>query len=137
MKLPQDSGAPPYRLVADAIRKMIRSGQLAPGERVPSSRELEAEYEIANMTARSSLRLLRDEGLIYSVPGRGNFVADPLPSEAPPVGAGRNASGEGRLGSAEYEQLTARLDELSERVDHLMSVLESLTERLPGPPGEQ
>ncbi|WP_326597868.1 GntR family transcriptional regulator [Streptomyces sp. NBC_01803] len=133
MKLPQDSGAPPYRLVADAIRKMIRSGRLAPGDKVPSSRELEAEYEIANMTARSSLRLLRDEGLIYSVPGRGNFVADPLPSEARPLGADRNASGEGRLGSTEYEQLSARLDELSERVDHMMSLLERLNEKRPRP----
>ncbi len=62
MKLPKDSDTPPYRLVAEELRRQIRSGRLKPGERVPSSRDLEATYEIANMTARSALRMLRDEG---------------------------------------------------------------------------
>ncbi|ONK12601.1 winged helix-turn-helix domain-containing protein [Streptomyces sp. MP131-18] len=128
MKLPQHSGAPPYRLVADAIRQMISSGRLAPGDKVPSSRELEAEYEIANMTARSSLRLLREEGLIYSVPGRGNFVADPPPSGATRVGAGEAPEGGRELGSTEYQELSARLNELSGRVDHMTTLLERVIE---------
>ncbi|MFF7650424.1 GntR family transcriptional regulator [Streptomyces sp. NPDC007983] len=132
MSLPRDTHTPPYRLVADELRQQIRSGRIKPGERVPSSRELEAKYDIANMTARSALRVLRDEELIYSTPGRGNFVVDPLPpepSEAP--GAGEPV-GHRQMPSAEYLELSERLDTLTAKVDDLMGVfqqLASLTER--------
>ncbi|RKN36868.1 GntR family transcriptional regulator [Streptomyces hoynatensis] len=131
MKFPQHSGTPPYRLVADALREMIRAGRLAPGDKVPSSRDLEAEYEIANMTARSSLRLLREEGLIYSIPGRGNFVADPLPAESSGERAGEGPEGPERISSTEFRQLSRRLDELTERVDRMMDLVERITDDRP------
>ncbi|AGP56303.1 winged helix-turn-helix domain-containing protein [Streptomyces rapamycinicus] len=132
MSLPRDTHTPPYRLVADELRQLIRSGRIKPGERVPSSRDLEAKYDIANMTARSALRVLRDEGLIYSTPGRGNFVVDPLPPESEePPGAGET-EGRRRMPSAEYLELSERLDALTAKVDDLLGVfqqLASFTER--------
>lgn len=126
MKLPKDSDTPPYRLVAEELRRQIRSGRLKPGERVPSSRDLEATYEIANMTARSALRMLRDEGLIYSMPGRGNFVADPLPSEADPKAGAPEAASGGRMPTPEYVELSERLDAINARLDSLLQVFQQL-----------
>ncbi|WP_406731576.1 GntR family transcriptional regulator [Streptomyces sp. NBC_01794] len=125
MKLPKDSDTPPYRLVAEELRRQIRSGRLKPGERVPSSRDLEATYGIANMTARSALRMLRDEGLINTMPGRGNFVADPLPEADPKVGAPEAVSG-GQMPTPEYIELSERLDAISARLDTLFQVFGQL-----------
>ncbi|MEW2083930.1 winged helix-turn-helix domain-containing protein [Streptomyces sp. NPDC005283] len=126
MSLPKDSDTPPYRLVAEELRRQIRTGRIKPGERVPSSRDLEARYEIANMTARSALRVLRDEGLIYSMPGRGNFVADPLPSEADSKAGTREAAGNGRMPTPEYVELSERLDDITARLDSLLQVFQQL-----------
>ncbi|MFJ9481165.1 GntR family transcriptional regulator [Streptomyces mirabilis] len=51
-------------------------GRIKPGEQMPSIRELQERFGVANMTARSALNVLRDEGLIYTIHGRGSFVAD-------------------------------------------------------------
>ncbi|MGW5692340.1 GntR family transcriptional regulator [Streptomyces asiaticus] len=67
---------PPYQQAAEAIRSEIKAGKLKPGEQLPSHRELQERFGIANMTARSALRVLREEGLIYTVQGRGSYVAD-------------------------------------------------------------
>ena len=80
MSLPTKDPRPPYLLAADAIRREIAAGRIKPGERVPSYRELEERFGIANMTARSALRVLREEGLIYTVQGRGSFVTDSPPA---------------------------------------------------------
>ncbi|GGO86501.1 GntR family transcriptional regulator [Wenjunlia tyrosinilytica] len=74
MKLPTDDSRPPYLLAADVLRQEITSGRIKPGDRLPSARELEERFGIANMTVRSALRVLREEGLIYSVQGRGSYV---------------------------------------------------------------
>ncbi|MEU4209930.1 winged helix-turn-helix domain-containing protein [Streptomyces sp. NPDC026206] len=126
MSLPRDSHTPPYRLVADEIRKQIRSGRIKPGERVPSSRDLEAEYEIANMTARSALRLLRDEGLIYSTPGRGNFVCDPLPPEPSTTAGTSKQEPAEHMPTPEYVELSQRLDAVNARLDNLLDVFQQL-----------
>ncbi|MGW6459001.1 GntR family transcriptional regulator [Streptomyces sp. NPDC055078] len=67
---------PPYQHAADELRRDIVKGRLKAGEQMPSIRELQARFGVANMTARSALNVLRDEGLIYTIHGRGSFVAD-------------------------------------------------------------
>ncbi|OMI38682.1 GntR family transcriptional regulator [Streptomyces sparsogenes] len=126
MSLPRDTHTPPYRLVAEELRQQIRSGRIKPGERVPSSRDLEAKYDIANMTARSALRVLRDDGLIYSTPGRGNFVVDPLPPEPDKTQGAVEPEGQRQMPSAEYLELSGRLDALTAKVDDLMGFLQQL-----------
>lgn len=59
---------------ADTLRKQIQDGQLAPGAKLPSAREMQEQFGIANSTAQNALRVLKEEGLIYSVQGRGVFV---------------------------------------------------------------
>ncbi|MET7902739.1 GntR family transcriptional regulator [Streptomyces sp. NPDC005355] len=76
MTPPTHDARPPYQQAAEAIRAEIKAGKLKPGEQLPSHRELQERFGIANMTARSALRVLREEGLIYTVQGRGSYVAD-------------------------------------------------------------
>ncbi|MFK4184709.1 GntR family transcriptional regulator [Streptomyces sparsogenes] len=76
MKPPTNDPRPPYRQVADAVRSDIEAGRIKPGEQLPSYRELEERFNVASMTARSAVRVLRDEGLVYTVQGRGSYVAD-------------------------------------------------------------
>jgi DNA-binding GntR family transcriptional regulator len=67
---------PPYQHAADELRRDILNGRIKPGAQMPSIRELQDRFGVANMTARSALNVLRDEGLIYTIHGRGSFVAD-------------------------------------------------------------
>ncbi|MFD5424977.1 GntR family transcriptional regulator [Streptomyces sp. NPDC127084] len=52
----------------------MQDGQLAPGAKLPSARDVQAQYGIANSTAQNALRVLKEEGPIYFVQDRGVFV---------------------------------------------------------------
>jgi len=73
-KIDYDSAIPPYRQLAAILREQIRAGQLARGAMVPPIKRLRAEYGVAETTARKAVGLLRDEGLVETVPGWGSFV---------------------------------------------------------------
>jgi DNA-binding GntR family transcriptional regulator len=47
---------------------------LVPDRPVPSELQLQQEFSVARGTARKSIALLREEGLVITVPGRGSFV---------------------------------------------------------------
>ncbi len=64
----------PYVQVADALRTAIREGTLPAGTRLPSGRELAAEYGVALMTVQRAIDVLRSEGLVRSHQGSGVFV---------------------------------------------------------------
>ncbi|GAA2607522.1 TetR/AcrR family transcriptional regulator C-terminal domain-containing protein [Streptomyces lienomycini] len=53
------------------------SGELAPGDRVPSTRLITREWGVATATATKALAVLGQEGLVRAVPGVGTLVADP------------------------------------------------------------
>ncbi|MGW7367544.1 TetR/AcrR family transcriptional regulator C-terminal domain-containing protein [Streptomyces sp. NPDC054841] len=76
---------PPYLRIADGIRRRIDSGELTPGDRVPSTRALTREWGVAMATATKALAVLRQEGLVRSVPGIGTVVTDtrPRPAHSP------------------------------------------------------
>src|SRR4051794_20899883 len=76
MRTPADDPRPPYLQAADDLRKQIQSGALVAGDKLPSGTQLQQVYGISNGTVQSALKKLRDEGYIYSVQGRGNFVRD-------------------------------------------------------------
>lgn len=68
---------PPYRRITDEIRRRIDTGELAPGDRVPSTRRITQEWGVAMATATKVLTTLRQEGLVRAVPGVGTVVAEP------------------------------------------------------------
>ena len=64
-----------YQGIADDIRRRIASGQLAPGQRIPSARAITREWGVAVATATRALAVLRAEGLVHARPGFGTVVA--------------------------------------------------------------
>ncbi|WP_458246330.1 GntR family transcriptional regulator [Streptomyces sp. MAI_2237] len=73
-----------YVAVADHIEARIRAGELRPGARLASERDLAQEYGVAYLTVRRAAGVLRERGLIVTVHGRGTYVADPVPGGASP-----------------------------------------------------
>jgi GntR family transcriptional regulator len=72
VKIDNDSPEHPYVQLAGLLRDGIKAGAIGP--RVPSIMELADETGLSAATVKRALGLLRDEGLIYAVPGRGTFV---------------------------------------------------------------
>ena len=64
---------PVYEQIGSEIRKLIISGVYAPGERLPSVRELAQQLAINPNTIQRAYRELEASGYIYSVPGSGSF----------------------------------------------------------------
>ena len=60
--------------VYEALRERIRTGELVPGTRLPSHREMAATFGVAPMTIRQVLARLEQEGVISREHGRGTFV---------------------------------------------------------------
>lgn len=68
------SQEPAYQQLAAWLRRGIEAGAWAPDEQVPSLHWFMAETGLASGTVRKGIRLLIDEGLLYTVKGRGTFV---------------------------------------------------------------
>jgi DNA-binding GntR family transcriptional regulator len=66
-----------YVQVADDIERQIRDGTLAPGAMLPGERALTEQYGVALNTVRGAVRLLRERGLVITVPAKGTFIAEP------------------------------------------------------------
>ena len=66
---------PIYEQIRDGLQKLILTGVLAPGEKLPSVRELAQELAINPNTIQRAYRELEQGGYIDSVPGKGNFAA--------------------------------------------------------------
>ncbi|MEU5834379.1 GntR family transcriptional regulator [Streptomyces diacarni] len=77
---------PPYARIAAELRRRITDGELAPGERVPSTRRLAQEWNVALATATRALTVLRQEGLVQARPRVGTVVATRRRHPAPPPG---------------------------------------------------
>jgi GntR family transcriptional regulator len=105
--------------VADALQRDIRSGELKPGERVPSIRELSDRFGVSAMTIQSALRELRNLDLIRAQQGRGTFVR----SDALSV-LSRLKGEQGQ--TADYLTLSKHLDTIDETVRNLAQQLEEL-----------
>jgi DNA-binding GntR family transcriptional regulator len=71
---PAGTTAAGYRRIAEDLRQQITSGELAPGQRVPSEAELMRRYGVSRGTARQGLALLEAAGLLRAVHGKGRFV---------------------------------------------------------------
>lgn len=70
---------PRYAIIKQALRQRIESGELRPGDRVPSENQLVEEFAVSRMTARRALLELAETGLLLRTQGLGSFVADMRP----------------------------------------------------------
>jgi GntR family transcriptional regulator len=67
---------PLYQQLAAILREQIKSGTLGPGAPIPSETDLQQVHEVSRVTARRAVGVLRDEGLVVTLPQRGSFVAE-------------------------------------------------------------
>jgi GntR family transcriptional regulator of arabinose operon len=76
-----DGPLPRYYQVYVSLEERIRSGEFAPGEALPSERQLVLDYGVSRITVVKALDLLVRDNLVERQHGRGNFVmahAEPL-----------------------------------------------------------
>lgn len=67
---------PFYEQVAALLAARIESGEFQPRDLLPSEGAIQREYGVARGTARKALELLRQRGLVVTIPQRGSYVAD-------------------------------------------------------------
>ena len=75
IKLDYKSGHPIHEQITQGIKELVVNGVLTADEKLPSVRELSVSLTVNPNTVQRSYRTLESEGIIYSVPGKGNFVA--------------------------------------------------------------
>jgi len=113
-----DNGIPPLRQrarsvsieVAAHLERLIATGELAPGSRLPPERELAASMAVSRTSLREAMHELESKNLIERRPGIGTMVT--LPSN-------------------EQEQL-AMLSSIDFEVDHVMELREALEPHVAG-----
>jgi GntR family transcriptional regulator len=71
------AASPPHRQIAAWLRARIEAGEFGPGQRLPTERDLMQQLGVAATTARRAMRVLAEEGLVVTTPGRGTHVARP------------------------------------------------------------
>ena len=69
------SGVPIYAQITDQIRNKILTGELREGEMLPSIRLLAKELRISVITTKRAYEDLEQAGFLYTLPGKGCFVA--------------------------------------------------------------
>ena len=65
---------PAYKSSSKKILKFIEENKLVRGDRLPSEAELAEMLEVGRLTLREAMNALKQEGIIYSVQGKGTFV---------------------------------------------------------------
>ncbi len=70
-----EPGRPRHAQITAWLRDQVAEGRYAPGQKLPSERELEEQFSVSRITVRRSLGTLESEGLIYRQQGLGSFVA--------------------------------------------------------------
>ena len=73
--LKPNSGIPIYRQIVEQVRRMVASGQLAPGTPLPSVRELALQHTVHHMTISKAYSQLEAEGLLERNRGKPMTVA--------------------------------------------------------------
>ncbi len=109
-------GESPYRQIVYAATRAVVSGELAPGSRFPSVRELSQALRINPNTAQKAVAELTRDGLLEVRPGIGTVVAE---------GRRRPAAGEKRqLLSTEVEKLLVEARRLGVSLEELLAAVE-------------
>lgn len=85
----------PYRRIAAEIRERIARGEIAPGDRIPSTREITRDWGVAMATATKVIGALRDAGVVETRSGAGSVVVERTEPPIETVVEGGLAAAEG------------------------------------------
>ena len=86
------SGVPMYDQLSEWFRRAILAGQLRPGQRVPSTRNLARELNISRVPVLSAYEQLFAEGYLETFVGAGTCVAHSIPADTRPVNPAQRAA---------------------------------------------
>ncbi len=67
-------GRPLYQTVRDAVRDAIDAGRFAPGEQIPSTKDIAQQMAVSLVTAHRALQELVTAGVVRRAQGKGTFV---------------------------------------------------------------
>lgn len=70
------SKEPIYNQIKDQIKQKVLSGELQEGDALPSMRQLAKDLHISVITTKRAYEELEKEGYIYSIIGKGSFIAE-------------------------------------------------------------
>jgi DNA-binding FadR family transcriptional regulator len=114
-----------YEQIAARLADDIRSGVLAPGERLPSERDLARTLEVSRASVREALASLALQGVVETRHGAGTFVVGLPPSE-PPHDASPSAVLEARLAlEPAVARLAAARAQPDEAAEKLLAAMEA------------
>jgi GntR family transcriptional regulator len=122
IRIESSSGVPITRQIVDQIRSHCASGTLAPGDRLPSVRQLAKELLVNQNTILRVYERLTNEGLLERRQGDGTYVADRLPR-------GR-AKAQRDVLAQEIDRLAHRALNLGVEADEMHSLLDESIARL-------
>nr|WP_285849328.1 PLP-dependent aminotransferase family protein [Niallia taxi] len=80
-----NQGRPVYIQLKEYLKRMITNGHLLENQKLPSTRELSVSLAISRNTVLTAYADLEQEGLIYAVKGKGNFVKSVETSKTPSI----------------------------------------------------
>lgn len=112
-------GRPIYEQVKDGLRRLLVTGAIQPGDKLPSVRALASSLAINPNTIQRAYEALEGEGYLYTVAGKGSFAA------------GQNNVDEGRKA-----ELLRRFDTAAAELLFLGVTVRDLCDRLNGGNGE-
>lgn len=104
---------PFYQQIKDNIRHLVISGAFGKDEKLPSVRELAASLAINPNTIQRAYRELENEGYIYTLSGKGSFVAEI-----------------GETASQRRKELLPKFDQIVSELLYLSATTAELTERI-------
>jgi len=129
LRLDPSSGVPITRQIAEQIRAHCAAGSLAPGDRLPSVRQLAAELAVNQNTILRVYERLTAEGLLQRRHGEGTYVADRLPAGQMKL--------QRQLLRSEVNRLVRRARTLGMGLEDVQRLVEQAFEQSPGAPNEK
>jgi DNA-binding FadR family transcriptional regulator len=112
-----------FKVIAESLRRRIRSGGLMPGDALPTQAVLMAEFGASSLSVQKAMALLKRDGYAISRPGKGAFVAQPdVDTDADP--------GSPDSGSAPVGGMVARVEALELALARTLEQLTSLQARV-------
>lgn len=75
------AGTPIYTQIVEQVRQQVVSGELKPGDQLPTVRALALELRVNFNTVARAYRLLDDAGIISTQQGRGTYILEVPPPE--------------------------------------------------------
>lgn len=84
LKIKRDDSFPVSRQIADYFEENIKSNRLKPGQKLPKASELAKDVGVGNHTLKDAMAILKEMGLVRTIPGKGTFVQACSPNKSAP-----------------------------------------------------